>query len=70
MQEKLKELMSCHDAAMACGPNCCDDAYCTYVEHRTAQPRSGDHNRNTDLPYSAASQRRSVRYLYENMQTR
>jgi len=63
MRDPIDEILARHEAATACGC-CCDEDFCAYVEKNKA----GKGKPVIPLPASAASQRGSVRFLYENPQ--
>ncbi|WP_170376375.1 MULTISPECIES: hypothetical protein [Ruegeria] len=62
MGDPLDEIMARYEAATACGC-CCDDDFCAYVDKKKPATDAKSSDR---LPYSAASQRGSVRFLNEN----
>lgn len=64
MSDPLDEIMARHDAATACGCACCDDDYCAYIERKKPQT-SAERQQADTLPNSAASRRRSLRYVFE-----
>ncbi len=64
MNDSLDEIMARHDAVTACGCTCCDDDYCAYVERQKRQSLAENKGLET-LPRSAASQRKSLRYVFE-----
>lgn len=66
MSNSIDEILARHDAATACGCSCCDDDYCAYVERQRLNTRA-DNQPDEALPSSAASQRRSLRYVFETL---
>lgn len=61
MGDPLDEILARYEAATSCGC-CCDDDYCAYVDKK----KPADHPQAAKpLPESAASRRKSVRYLNE-----
>lgn len=67
MNDSLDEIIARHDAVTACGCSCCDDDYCAYVERQKRRSSDDQAPKDEALPYSAASQRKSLRYVFETL---
>ncbi len=67
MREKMDEIIARHDAATACGCSCCDTDYTAYVDQKNRKAARDAAGKDDTLPESAASRRKSVRYVFENL---
>lgn len=66
MGKPLDEILSQHEAATACC-DCCDSDYACYVDQTRTRPADETNSAEPDLPPSAASKRRSVRFIFERL---